>query len=104
MRAGQVADRCLDETGAGRMSGRAKDVALIAIATAVPDRRKWRRAIRDKYVADHPECGSVFLIIILPILISLISQWLAKWLFKESPAMLASLQEEARSALGSSPR
>jgi hypothetical protein len=76
-------------------------VALIAIETATDDRRAWKEAIRSRYKQRHPKCGSIFLFVILPILVSLISQWLGKWLFKETPTMLATMKAEATMSLGS---
>jgi hypothetical protein len=100
MLAREVADRCIQQTGAARMSDRATEVALIAIVHADEDSRVWRRRIRDEYRQRHPECGSVFLLIVLPILVSLISQWLGKWLFKETAEVRGALRDQAASALG----
>lgn len=99
MTARDVAERCLQDTGAGTLSGRAGEVALIAIACANEDRRKWRRQIAANYKTRHPECGSVFLIFVLPLLISLISNWLARWIFKEPSSVLATMRAEAMNAL-----
>lgn len=96
MQAGEVADICLVESGARGLSERAKDVALVAIAVA-PDgaisMREYRRRIKETYVAEHPECGSVFLIFVLPVLISLISNWIAKWIIDRKDA--SSLRRQA---------
>lgn len=100
MNASQVADLCLRETRAHEMSTTAKDVALIAIACANPDMKAWRKQIKADYRARHPKCGSIFLIFILPLIISLVSNWLAKWIFKGNPTSLDVLRAEALNALG----
>jgi hypothetical protein len=99
MLANQIAQRCAQETGAGRISRHSEEVALIAIATANPDRRAWKQQIRSEFRARHPECGSVLLMILLPVIINLISAWLAKWIFSEHPASLDHLKMEANTAL-----
>jgi hypothetical protein len=99
MTARDVADRCLQDTGAGTLSGKAGEVALIAIACATPDKRKWRKQIATNYKTRHPECGSIFLIFVLPLLISLISNWLARWIFSEPASTLAAMKAEALNAL-----
>lgn len=79
-----VVDRCLQETGAGKVSAQARDVALVGILVA-PDgaigTREYRRRIKETYLRYAPEYGSFFLLVILPIIVSLISHWLARWLF-----------------------
>jgi uncharacterized membrane protein (DUF106 family) len=43
--------------------------------------RTYRRRIKDTFVQMHgDEYGSIFLLLVLPILISLISNWIAKWI------------------------
>jgi hypothetical protein len=101
MPARQVAARCAEETGAGRLSKYSEEVALIAIAHANPDMKAWRQTIRSEFRARHPECGSVLLIILLPIIINLVSAWLARWIFSEHPTSLEHLRMEATSALKS---
>lgn len=100
MTAGQVADLCVRETRVGEMSAAAKDVALIAIACANPDMKAWRRQIKANYRKRNPKAGSFFLIFVLPLIISLVSNWLAKWIFKGNPIGLDVLKAEALNALG----
>lgn len=100
MLARQIADECVSQTGAARMSDRAQEVALLAIVYHQPDRRAWRRRIKDAYRERHPECGSIFLLVVLPILVSLISQWLGKWIFSETMEVRGALVTQAASALG----
>ena len=101
MLAQQIAHQCAEETGAAHMSQHSEEVALIAIATANPDRRAWKKEIRSTFRARHQECGSILLMIVLPIIINLISAWLAKWIFKEQPTSLEQMRMEATSALKS---
>jgi hypothetical protein len=101
MLARQIAERCAQETGAGRMSKHSEEVALIAIAHANPDMKAWRRTIRSEFRARHPEYGSVLLMILLPLIINLVSAWLARWIFNEHPTSLDHMRMEAISALKS---
>lgn len=101
MLAQQIAHRCADETGTARMSKHSEEIALIAIATADPDRRTWKQRIRGEFRARHPECGSILLMILIPIIVNLISAWLARWIFNEHPTSLEHMRTEARSALKS---
>lgn len=101
MLACEVAARCAQETGASRLSKHGEEVALIALATANPDRPQWKRTIRQEFRARNPQCGSILLMILLPILINLVTAWLAKWIFSEHPTSLDHLRTEATSALKS---
>jgi hypothetical protein len=78
-----IVARCLRETGAGRISDRARDVALVAIMVT-PDgalgTREYRRRIKETYLRYSGEYNSFFLLVILPILISVISAWITRWL------------------------
>lgn len=100
MNAGQIADLCVRETKTHKMSDTAKDVALIAIACATPDMPTWRKQIKANYKKRNPKAGSIFLVFILPLIISLVSNWLAKWIFKGNPTSLDVLRAEALNALG----
>lgn len=100
MTARDVANECLHYTHAEKLSGKAQEVALIAIACATEDRKEWRRLIKENYRKRNPNCGSFFLIFILPLLISLVSNWLAKWIFKGYPSGLEILRADALNALG----
>jgi len=83
------------------MSKYSDEVALIALVKADQDRPAWKKAIRQEFRARHQECGSILLMILIPIIVNLISAWLAKWIFKEHPTSLAHIQWEAGIALGS---
>lgn len=81
MHAEEIADLCLAETGAGKLSRHAREVAYVAMVYApTGDIKRYRKQIRDTFKRSG-EYGSVFMILILPILISLISNWLVRWLW-----------------------
>lgn len=101
MRAQQIAHRCVEETGTDRMSNHSEEVALIAIATANPDLRAWKKQIRSEFRSRHQEYGSILLMILIPIIVNLITAWLAKWIFSEHARSLEYLRLEANSALKS---
>jgi hypothetical protein len=103
MLASQIARRCAEETGAARMSKYSEEVTLIALVNADQDRPAWKKAIRQEFRARHQECGSILLMILIPIIVNLVTAWLAKWIFKEHPTSLAHIQWEAGIALGSLP-
>jgi hypothetical protein len=46
--------------------------------------REFRRRMKETYLRTHPECGSFFIIFVMPILISLISNWIAKWIINRT--------------------
>jgi hypothetical protein len=101
MLAQQIAHRCAEETGAARMSQHSEEVALIAIATANPDRRAWKQTIRSEFRSRHQEYGSILLMILIPIIVNLVTAWLAKWIFSEHATSLEHLRLEATTALKS---
>ena len=101
MFATQVANRCITETGVVNMSTHSEEIALIAIATVNPDLRAWKKQIRSEFRARHKEYGSILLLILLPIIVNLVSAWLAKWIFKERPESMEHLRREAIVALRS---
>ena len=78
-----IVTRCLRETGADRVSDRARDVALVAILVT-PDgaigTREYKRRVKETYLRYSGEYNSFFLLIILPILVSVISAWITRWL------------------------
>jgi len=78
----EVMSECVSQTGAWRVSSGARQVALVALSV-LPDgaisMRDYRRRIKAEYVRTN-ECGSFFLVFVLPILISLVSNWIAKWI------------------------
>ena len=84
MRAEEVADICLEETGAGRISKHAREVCYVSMLNASTAGMKTHAAHVRKVFKQSGEYGSFFLLIVLPVLISLVSQWLARWLWSES--------------------
>lgn len=90
MHAEAVADQCLYESGARGIHSKAREVTLIGLML-VPDgaisMRTYRKRIRETYLNLNPEAGSFFVIFVLPILISLISNWIAKWILNRTDLM-----------------
>lgn len=100
--ASKVAAECVRRTRANRISSNARNVALIAILLAPEGeitQAEYRRQITAEYKRRY-ECGSVFLIIVLPLLVNLISAWIIRWLNNRSPGLnLRRLKTEAFDAL-----
>ncbi len=83
MQAQQIVRQCLYETGARGISKHAEEIALIGLVhTPVAERgmRPYRRRIKETFLQGHPEAGSVFIVLVLPILISVISAWITRWI------------------------
>lgn len=89
MRAEEIAEQCLYESGARGISRHARDVALVGLLV-VPDgaisMRQYRRRIRETYLQANPECGSLFMLVVLPVLISLVSNWISRWIMSRTDA------------------
>ena len=98
----EVADEAVRYTKTGRLSARATDVALVAIV--VWDEKaslaEYRSRIRTEYRKRNPECGSVFLLFVLPLLANLISHWIIKWISRKSAGEIQDLKSEACATLG----
>lgn len=106
MHAEEVVEQCLYESGARGLSQHAREVALVGLLV-VPDgavsMREYRRRIRETYIKAHPERGSFFILFVLPVLISLISNWIAKWILSHTD--MRTIRSQAFDALTeSSPR
>lgn len=103
MLATEVADLCLYESGTRGLSEHARQVALVGLLV-VPDgaisMRSFRRRMRETYLQTHPEAGSFFVIFVLPILISLISNWIAKWIINRTD--MKTIRSQAFDALSAS--
>ena len=100
MLAKEVVHSCLYQTGTRGVSKYAEEIALIGlvhIRYAEVSRKKYRQRIRETFVAAHPEVGSVFLVFVLPLLISLISSWITKWILNRKD--LTKIQGQAFDAL-----
>lgn len=104
MRAQEVADEAVRFTRTGSLSERATDVALVAIL--VWDEKaslaQYRSRIRAEYRRRNPDCGSVFLLFVLPIIANLISHWILKWISKKDAGEILTLKTEAFDTLASS--
>lgn len=103
MRAEAIAEQCLYESGARGIHRRAREVALVGLLV-VPDgaigMREYRRRIKETYMRTFPEHGSFFVIFVLPILISLISNWIAKWILNRTD--MREIRSQAFDALSES--
>jgi hypothetical protein len=88
---------CLRDTGARGMSQHSEEIALLGLVFAPLAGRKRRQAMRQAFIQGHPEVGSVFLVLVLPILISVISAWITKWILNRKD--LRRIQAEAFDAL-----
>lgn len=80
----EVVEQCLADTGTHKVSDKAREVALIGILVAPEGAifmRQYRTRIKETYIKANPDVGSFFLFFILPILVSLISNWIARWIF-----------------------
>lgn len=95
-----IVNRCLRETGVDRVSPHAREVALVGIMVT-PDgsigTKEFRRRIKETYLKYSPEHGSFFVLIILPILVSLVSAWISRWIFGRTT--LGDLRSQAFDAL-----
>ena len=100
MSAQEIVRDCLLDTGADRISGHAEQVALIGLIhapLAAVGKKIYRRRIKTTFVQGNPNVGSVFLVFILPILISVISAWITKWILNRKD--LSKIQGQAYDAL-----
>ena len=93
----EVIDACLLDTSAGRLSRNARQVARVALAI-LPDgaisAKEYRNRIREEYLRQN-QCGSFFLVFVLPIIISLVSQWIAAWILKHRGTPIQTIRQEA---------
>ena len=96
----ELADQCVRQTKAEKISRHARKVALVALSILPDgevDPREYRRAIskecRQRY-------GSLFLVIVLPIIINLISDWIIRWINNRKPGSpMTSVRQDAKAAL-----
>ena len=95
MFADQIVAQCLYETGARGMSKHSPELAYLGLLYAQD--RAMRRKMRTAFAKSHPEVGSVFLIFVLPLLISVISNWIVKWISNRTD--LPRIQGQAYDAL-----
>jgi hypothetical protein len=105
MRIKEVAAECLYDSGARGIHGKAEEVALVGFMVAPAgevNMREFRRDIRSTYLKLNQECGSFFLIFVLPILISLISNWIAKWILNHTTQDLKEMRSQAFDSLAAS--
>lgn len=80
-----VVQQCMRETGF--RSVEAREVCLVALLVSTDQQesgRQFRARIRETYLMASPERGSFFLLFVLPVLISIIGHWVAKWIANRS--------------------
>ncbi len=80
------------------MSDHAISMAMIGLASCGDDGKPSRRAMREAYIEEHRP-GFVFTMIVLPLLISLVSQWIIRWWFDRSKDLVAACKREAMLSL-----
>jgi hypothetical protein len=98
----EVISECLAQTGAERLSNRAASVACVALALAGPGQkntREYRSSVRKEYIRTH-ECGSIFILFVLPVIIAVISEWIAKWLVGKKASEVVAVTAEASAFTG----
>jgi hypothetical protein len=97
MQAEEIVYDCLRDTGARGMSQHSKEIALLGLIYAPLAGKQRRQAMRKSFLLGHPEVGSVFIALLLPILISVISAWITKWILNRQD--LKQIQSVAFDAL-----
>ena len=80
MRAEEIVYDCLRDTGARGMSKHSEEIALLGLIYCPLAGKQRRQAMRKSFLLGNPNVGSVFIILVLPILISVISAWITKWI------------------------
>lgn len=98
--ADQVAERAIRATKTNRLSRRAKDVALVAILL-LPEEEDgaYPHRVVQEYRKRNPKLNPFFIAFVLPILASLISHWLERWILKR-PTGVRKLRAEAFDLIG----
>lgn len=105
MRCAEVIDQCLYESGARGLHARGEEVALVGFMVAPTGEykmRDYKKKIKETYLKVSPERGSIFLIFVLPIIISLVSQWIAKWILNHTTSELMEMKSQAFATLAAS--
>ena len=79
----EIVGQCLQESGA-KGYAQSRILTLVGLAN-VPDgeidKKELRARMKKSYIQAGEERGFVFMAIILPLLISLISNWIVKWIW-----------------------
>jgi hypothetical protein len=98
----EIADECVRKTGTRRLGRNARQVALVAIMLS-PDGKVDLKEYREQIRAEchrRKEFGSFFLIFVLPLIVNLVSAWIAQWLInRHRDFPLRRLRTEAFDAL-----
>jgi len=95
-----IVEQCLYDTGIRGISGHAREVALLALLL-VPEgpvpMREYRWQVKETYLKNYPEMGSFFVMFILPMLVSLVSSWIVRWILNRRD--LGAVRSQAFDAL-----
>jgi hypothetical protein len=97
MRAEEIVTQCLRDTGARGISKHSEEIALLGLIYSSLACRQRRGLMRQAFRKGHPEVGSVFIVLVLPILISVISAWITRWILNRTD--LRTIQSSAYDAL-----
>ena len=90
-----TAERAGRESGASALTDNSAEIALIVMAT-LPDNDI--REIRRIYKERHQDVGSIFLLIVLPIIVAIISRWITEWLWGQDTRQVAAAARSILSA------
>lgn len=100
MSAEEIVQACLYETGTRDISKHSQEIALISLVhlpLADLGRRQYRQRIKSTFLRGHPEASSVFIMLVLPILVSVISAWITRWILNRKD--MRTIQGQAFDAL-----
>jgi hypothetical protein len=97
VQAEEIVRHCLRDTGARGISKHSEEIALLGLIYAQVGGRQRKALMKESFIRGNPEVGSVFLLFILPILISVISAWITKWILNRTD--LKTIQAQAYDAL-----
>ena len=99
----RIAQLCGDETNVSRMSIYGSKVALVALMCCPNPpvvKSAYRKRVAKEFKKAHPECGSILLLILLPIIINLVTHWILKWISERTTGpTLAELRTQAFDAM-----
>jgi hypothetical protein len=99
----RLAQLCADETHTACMSIYSGKVALVAIMCLPPPpvcRSLYRKRVAKEFRKSHADCGSILLMILLPIIVNLVTTWILKWISgRNTGAPLAELRAQAFDAM-----
>lgn len=93
-----IARRCASATGARRFSKHGEEIALITMMLLKdPPQDNIQQMVKREFLRRNPTVGNPFVIFVLPLLVSLISHWIIKWISRRQD--LSKLRVAAYEAL-----